>query len=64
MVATITSVAPSGSLFTGLLTVLVTLFAVVFDNAVTTKRQADLAVRLFVLAGVLVSVRDLPVPLL
>jgi O-antigen ligase len=55
MVATITSVAPSGSLFTGLLTVLVTLFAVVFDNAVTTKRQADLAVRLFVLAGVLVS---------
>ncbi|NLT14001.1 MAG: hypothetical protein GXY05_06620 [Clostridiales bacterium] len=55
MLATITSVTPSGSVFTGLLTVLVTLFAIIFDNAVTTKRQTDLAIRLFVLAGTLVS---------
>lgn len=55
LAATFTSVTPSGSLFTGLLTVLVTLFAIIFDNAVTTKRQTDLAIRLFVLAGTLVS---------
>lgn len=50
-----TSVSPSGSLFTGLLTVMFTLFALVFDNAVTTKRQADLAIKLFVLVGTAVS---------
>jgi O-antigen ligase len=55
MIATLTSVTPSGSLFTGLLTVLVTLFAVIFDNAVTTKRQTDLAIRIFVLVGTVVS---------
>jgi O-antigen ligase len=54
-IATLTSVSVSGSLFTGLLTVVVTLFAIVFDNSVTSRRQADLAIRLFVLVGTAVS---------
>ena len=55
LIATFTSVTPSGSLFTGLLTVSFTLYAIIFDNAVTTKRQTDLAIRLFVLIGTAVS---------
>lgn len=55
LLATFTSVTVSGSLFTGLITVLFALFALVFANAVTTRRQADLAVRLFVLVGTAVA---------
>ncbi|SHH92152.1 putative inorganic carbon (hco3(-)) transporter [Sporobacter termitidis DSM 10068] len=55
LVATLTSVTVSGSLFTGLITVLFALFAIAFDNAVTTKKQADLAVRLIVVAGTAVA---------
>ncbi len=55
LISTFTSVSFSGSLFTGLLTILMTLFAIVFDNAVTTKRQADLAIKLFVMIGTAVS---------
>jgi putative inorganic carbon (HCO3(-)) transporter len=55
LIATFTSVSPAGSLFTGLLTVLFTLFALMLDNAVTSKRQTDLLIRAFVLAGTAVS---------
>lgn len=55
LIAALTSVTLSGSLLIGLLTVVFALFAIVFDNAVTTRKQADLAVRLLVLMGVLVA---------
>jgi O-antigen ligase len=50
-----TSVSVSGSLFTGLLTTMITLFAIVFDNSVTTRRQTDLVIKLIVLIGTAVS---------
>jgi O-antigen ligase len=55
LIAALTSVMPSESVLTGLVTVVFALFAIVFDNAVTTRKQADLAVRLLVLAGALVA---------
>lgn len=56
LIATLTSVTLSGSLFTGFLTILFTLFAVLLDNAVTSRRQTELMIRAFVLAGTAVSV--------
>ncbi|MEL4105664.1 O-antigen ligase family protein [Oscillospiraceae bacterium WX1] len=55
LIATMTSVTVSGSIFTGLITVLFVLFTIVFNSAVTTKRQADFAVRLLVTAGAAVA---------
>lgn len=55
MVATFSSATVSDSLLTGLITILFSLFAIVFDNAVTTKRQTDLAVRLLVTVGAAVA---------
>jgi O-antigen ligase len=53
--ATFTSVTVSGSLYTGLLSILLASFSIVFDNAVESRRQCDLAVRLLVLSGTLVA---------
>ncbi|NLM83773.1 MAG: hypothetical protein GX189_03585 [Clostridiales bacterium] len=53
--ATFTSVTISGSLFTGLLSVLLASFSIVFDNAVESRRQCDLAVRALVCSGTLVA---------
>ncbi|MGE4483474.1 MAG: O-antigen ligase family protein [Oscillospiraceae bacterium] len=53
--ATFTSVTFSGSLKGGLLTVLFVVFALIFENSVTTKKQLDTAVILIVCAGFLVS---------
>lgn len=55
LISTFTSVTLSGSLLTGLMAVLFTLFAIVFDNAVTTRRQADFAVAMLVTAGAAVA---------
>lgn len=55
LLATFTSVTVSGSLFTGLLTIAFTLFAVFLSRSVTSQRQIDLAIRLLALAGTLVS---------
>jgi putative inorganic carbon (HCO3(-)) transporter len=54
-VSIFTSVTVSGSLYTGLLTIVFILFAVVYDNSVTTRRQAGLTVRLMVLVGAVVA---------
>jgi putative inorganic carbon (HCO3(-)) transporter len=53
--ATFTSVTVSGSLYSGLLLAAFTLFAVVFLNSVKTMRQAVFAIKVFVLAGTVVS---------
>ena len=55
LIATFTSVTISGSLFTGLMAVLFSLFAIVFDNAVTSRRQTYLAIRLLAAAGAVVA---------
>jgi putative inorganic carbon (hco3(-)) transporter len=55
LIATLTSVSVSGSIFNGLLTIVFALFAVVLTNAVTSKRQVDLMIGLFVLVGTAVS---------
>lgn len=55
LIATLTSVSFFGSLFTGLLTILFTLFAIVFSAAVTTKKQTDFTIRLFVVLGTAVA---------
>jgi putative inorganic carbon (HCO3(-)) transporter len=55
LVSTFTSVTVSGSLFYGLITVAFALFAIVYENSVTTQRQVDLTIRLFVAVGTLVS---------
>lgn len=56
LIGTLTSVSLRGSLITGPLTVIMTLFTIVFDNSVNSKRQIDFAIRLFVVAGTAVSV--------
>ena len=53
--ATFTSVTFSGSLKGGLLTVLFVLFAFLFENSVTTKKQLDTSVILIICAGFLIS---------
>ncbi len=55
LIATLTSVTVSGSLLTGLITILFVLFAIVFDNSITSKRQAGLAIRLIVIVGAAVA---------
>ncbi len=55
LIATLTSVTIQGSLFTGLLTFFVAIFALVFSSAVSSKRQIDFAVKIFVAVGAGVS---------
>lgn len=55
LVSTFTSVTVSGSLFTGLITVLFAFFAIVFSNSVTNRRQTDLVIQLIVTAGAVVA---------
>ena len=53
--ATFTSVSPRGSLLGGLLTAFFLLFYFVVINSVTTRKQLDVLVFFFVMAGVFVS---------
>ncbi len=55
LIATLTSVNVAGSLLPGLLTVFVAVFALFFSGAVTSRKQADLAVAVFVVVGAAVS---------
>lgn len=55
LAATFMSVTFSGSLQSGLLIVVFTLFCIVFQNAVTSKRQIDLVIQVLIFAGVAVS---------
>lgn len=51
LAATFTSVTVSGSLLTGLVSVLLALYSITFDNAIESRRQCDMAVRVLVLSG-------------
>ncbi|MDR0489796.1 MAG: O-antigen ligase family protein [Oscillospiraceae bacterium] len=53
--ATLTSVSVSGSLLGGALTTLFVLFTVVIQNSVTTRRQLDTLIYVFVVSGAVVS---------
>ena len=55
LVGTLFSVTLSGSLLGGCLTVAFTLFALVLENSITTRRQLDTLILLLVLAGAAVS---------
>lgn len=55
LIATLTSVTVSGSLFTGMTTILFALFAIVLSNAITSKKQVDFAISIFVTVGTAVS---------
>ncbi len=55
LIATLTSVTFRGSLLPGLFTVFVSVFALVFSGAVTSKKQTEAAVKAFVLAGAAVA---------
>ena len=53
--ATFTSVTVSGSLYSGALTTLFVIFAIIIQNSVTTKRQLYMMIYAFVLFGAAVS---------
>jgi putative inorganic carbon (HCO3(-)) transporter len=55
LIATLTSVSRAGSLLTGFLIVFFTLFALMLNNAIDSKRQTDFLIRLLVLAGTAIS---------
>ena len=55
IVATLTSVTVSGSMFGGALTTLFVLFTIVLQNSVTTRRQLDSLIYAFVVSGALVA---------
>lgn len=59
LIAALTSVSVSGSLYSSLVMILFALFALVFNQSFTSRRQIDFAVRLFVLAGTAVSLYGL-----
>lgn len=59
LIAALTSVTVSGSLYTSLVTVLFALFALAFDNSITSRRQIDFAVMLLVLVGTAVALYGL-----
>lgn len=56
MVCSFTSVSRAASLNVGLLTCVFVLFAIVLQNAVTTKKQTDVLIYLLVAAGAIVAI--------
>ena len=55
MIATLTSVTIRGSLIPGLFTVFIALFTLVFSGSITSKKQIETTVKLFVAVGAAVS---------
>lgn len=55
LVATLTSVTPAGSFKGGLVVVFFVLFSLVFENAITTRREMDVALYLMIASGTLIS---------
>lgn len=59
LIAALTSVTVSGSLYSGLIMILFVLFALAFDNSITSRRQIDFTVMLLVLVGTAVALYGL-----
>ena len=55
IIATLTSVTPSGSLKGGMLTVFFVLFSLVFENSVKTRQELDRALLLIIASGSIVA---------